>query len=87
MAKRSIWRVAAYGLVALLVSNYPVMTVAAAESSTNQPASVAAPPPPPKPTYDSDSGRWSTSKWQYNPTAGVYEAVVVSPPPKLDIVT
>ncbi|MDB5187071.1 MAG: mucin7-like protein [Candidatus Saccharibacteria bacterium] len=69
-----------YVAVVLLAGGYPMAAMAETMDSTPS-TSVAPTAPVPEPErtykYNSDTERWDSDKWAYNPSTGKYEAVLV----------
>lgn len=72
-----------YAAVVLLAGGYPMTamaeTVDSAPPTTTEAVAPATPPSDPERTYtyNTETGRWDSDKWAFNPATGKYEAIVL----------
>jgi len=95
--KKVTRKIIAYLTALILAAGYPIAAMADTQEPTTPPVETTqqapvetpaspAPSEPPKLTYtyNENTGRWDSEKWQYNPTTGTYETppapVIIEPP-------
>lgn len=71
-----------YAAVVLLAGGYPMTAMAETVDSAPPATETVAPiTPPAEPertyTYNTETGRWDSDKWAFNPATGKYEAIVL----------